>query len=243
LLSGKGENVDYVERIKKELKERVEPGKAEILSRFFQAFPGGYGEGDEFIGVRVPEQRKVAKKYYRDIPLAEAEMLLQEKIHEYRLTALFILCYRFAKTCTEEEREKIVNLYLNNLDYVNNWDLVDASAEKILGPFLLEREKKLLFRLADSGHLWRQRVAIISTFYFIKHCRYKETLELAKKYLTHEHDLIHKATGWMLREIGKRDFQTLYSFLVEHSRQMPRTMLRYAIEKLDPELRRKFMKK
>jgi 3-methyladenine DNA glycosylase AlkD len=235
--------VDYVERIKEELKERVEPGKAEILSRFFQAFPGGYGEGDEFIGVRVPEQRKVAKKYYRDIPLVEAEMLLQEKIHEYRLTALFILCYRFAKTCTEEEREKIVDLYLDNLDYVNNWDLVDASAEKILGPFLLEKDKKLLFQLAESGYLWRQRAAIISTFYFIKHGRYKETLELAKKYLTHEHDLIHKATGWMLREIGKRDFPTLYSFLMGHSRQMPRTMLRYAIEKLDPALRQKFMQK
>ena len=112
--------MDYVKRIKEELKERVEPGKAEILSRFFQAFPGGYGEGDEFIGVRVPEQRRVAKKYYRDIPLAEVETLLQDKIHECRLTALFILCYRFAKTRMEEEREKIVNLYLNNLDYVNN---------------------------------------------------------------------------------------------------------------------------
>ena len=151
--------------------------------------------------MRVPPLRKIARRYFREISLQETELLLQDPVHEYRLTALFMLCYRFEKAA-EPEREEIVNLYLKNLAFVNNWDLVDASAPKILGAYLLERDKGILFQLAASGHLWRQRVAVVATLYFIKHHRFTETLQLAKQLLRHEHDLMHKAVGWMLREVG-----------------------------------------
>ncbi|HOL17728.1 MAG TPA: DNA alkylation repair protein [Bacillota bacterium] len=230
----------YITRIKQEVNRFIEPEKAAFSPRFFQAFPGGYGEGDRFIGVRVPPLRKIARRYFREISLKETELLLQDPIHEYRLAALFILCYRFAKAA-EPEQEEIVNLYLNNLAFVNNWDLVDASAPHILGAYLLARDKEILFQLAASGNLWRQRVAVLATLYFIRHNRFIETLQLARQLLQHEHDLMHKAVGWMLREIGKRDFKVEYNFLQEHYRHMPRTMLRYAIEHFDPGLRRRFL--
>ena len=233
--------MNLTEQIKKELNLFVEPEKAAFLPKFFQSFPGGYGEGDHFIGVRVPYQRKTALLYFRQIPLEEVERLLQDPVHEYRLTALFILCCKFEKAVKNSEKEVIVNIYLNNLAYVNNWDLVDASAEKILGAYLLHRDKALLFQLADSDNLWCQRVAVLSTFHFIRHNRFSETLLLAERLLSHEHDLIHKAVGWMLREIGKRDYSVEFSFLQKHYRQMPRTMLRYAIEQFDPALRKKFL--
>lgn len=233
--------MELVAQIKAELAAQSIPEKAEYFPTFFQAYPGGYGEGDRFLGVMVPAQRKAAKKYYQKMSLEEVEKLLQEPIHEYRLTALFILVLKFQKAKREEEREKIVRLYLNNLEYVNNWDLVDASAEKILGAYLFQKDKDLLYRLARSGQLWKQRVAIIATFYFIKQNQFTDTLEIAKILLQHEHDLIHKAVGWMLREVGKRNFQVEYDFLVEHYREMPRTMLRYAIEKFEPSLRQKFL--
>jgi 3-methyladenine DNA glycosylase AlkD len=233
--------MNFAEQVKEELGCFVESEKAAFLPKFFQAFPGGYGEGDLFIGVRVPHQRKTARLYYRQILLEELEQLLQDSVHEYRLTALFILCYKFEKAAKDSEKEVIVKIYLNNLAYVNNWDLVDASAEKILGAYLLHRDKAILFQLADSANLWCQRVAVLSTFHFIRHNRYSETLLLAERLLSHEHDLIHKAVGWMLREIGKRDYDVEFSFLQEHYRQMPRTMLRYAIEQFDPDLRISFL--
>lgn len=228
--------------IKEELKQFADPEKAVILRRFFKAFPGGYGEGDRFMGVKVPFQRKIARKYYKKISLKETEKLLQDAFHECRLTALFILCLQFEKGCAEDDKEEIVNVYLRNLSCVNNWDLVDASAEKILGPYLINKKKDLLYELAKFENLWRQRIAIMTTFCFIKRGRFGETLELAEQFLGHDHDLIHKAVGWMLREIGKRDFQAEYDFLSQHYRKMPRTMLRYAIEKFDPPLRAKFLK-
>ncbi|HHU32797.1 MAG TPA: DNA alkylation repair protein [Clostridia bacterium] len=235
--------MDTIEAIKQELKEQVIPAKAEYFPKFFQAFPGGYGEGDQFLGVTVPSQRRVAKKYWPKISLKEVEKLLQEPIHEYRLTALFILVSKFEHLKNEAERKEIVDLYLNNLKFVNNWDLVDSSADKILGRYLFDydKEKNILYDFAKSGDLWRQRVAIIATFYFIKQNHFEDTLAIAKILLHHKHDLIHKAVGWMLREIGKRDFTVEYNFLVEHYKDMPRTMLRYAIEKFENDLRKRFL--
>ncbi|RJX28868.1 MAG: DNA alkylation repair protein [Dethiobacter sp.] len=234
--------MNYVEKIKSELEQYVDPEKREFLPRFFKTNPGDYGEGDLFMGVTVPFQRKIARKYYMDIPLAETEKLLQDPYHECRLTALFILCLRFEKARMAEDKTEIVNLYLRNLSCVNNWDLVDSSADKILGPYLINNKLDVLYDLAESGVLWKQRTAIMATFYFIKNGCFAETLELAEKFLSHEHDLMHKAVGWMLREIGKRDFPVEYTFLKKHYRKMPRTMLRYAIEKLEPKLREKFLK-
>lgn len=230
-----------IDAIKRELEQYSDPEKAEFMPRFFQTGPGGYAEGDRFLGITVPHLRRVARKFYRQISLEELEALLQDEIHEYRFTALAMLVYKFEKAETPEERREIVHFYLANADFVNNWDLVDASADKILGAYLYHRDRSVLWELARSGHLWRQRLAVIATFYFIRRGDFAETLQLAEFFLDHEHDLIHKAVGWMLREIGKRDFQVEYAFLREHYRRMPRTMLRYAIEKFDPELRRAFL--
>ena len=233
--------MDYVENIKAELAEYIDQEKAEFLPKFFNAIPGGYGEGDRFLGIRVPDQRKVARKYYRKISLEGARTLLQSEFHEHRLTALIILVHKFEKARSEEEKKAIVDLYLDNLDYVNNWDLVDTSADKILGAYLADKDRSLLYQLARTDHLWKQRIAIMATFYFIRNNDFTDTLEIARILLNHEHDLIHKAVGWMLREVGKRDFETEFEFLQKYYKQMPRTMLRYAIEKFDEDLRQQFL--
>ena len=231
-----------VAAIKQELKKFENPEKAAFLPKFFQAFPGGYGEGDQFIGVKVPDLRKTARKFFKDFTLEQAENLLREPVHEYRLAALFILVLKYEQAKTEAAKKAIVDLYLNNIPMINNWDLVDASADKILGSYLWEKDKALLFELARSGQLWKQRIAIISTYHFIKRRQYETTLEIAKILLTNQQDLIHKAVGWMLREIGNRDFEAEFNFLKEHYRKMPRTMLRYAIEKFEESLRQQFLK-
>lgn len=233
--------MSYVEKIKADLEQYADPEKRKFLPRFFRAVPGGYGEGDIFMGVTVPPQRKIARKYYKAIPLEDVEKLLQDPFHECRLTALLVLCLRYAGARSEEDKKVLVDLYLRNLSHVNNWDLVDASADKILGAHLLDKDKDLLYSLAASGNLWQQRVAVIATFHFIRHGRYTETLELAERLLGHRHDLIHKAVGWMLREVGKRDIDTACAFLLRHYRRMPRTMLRYAIEKFEPGMRQQFL--
>ncbi|NLO82706.1 MAG: DNA alkylation repair protein [Clostridiales bacterium] len=233
--------MQYIEKLKDDLARYIDQEKAEFFPKFFNAFPGGYGEGDRFLGVKVPDQRKVARKYYKEISLAAVEKLLREPVHEYRLTALLILVYKFEKAKTREDREAIVNLYINNLEYVNNWDLVDSSAYKILGAYLEDKDRSILYRLAGSDHLWSQRVAIIATLAFIRNNQFSDTLNISEILLDHEHDLIHKAVGWMLREVGKRDFQTEFEFLKSHYKRMPRTMLRYAIEKFEPELRQQFL--
>ncbi len=234
--------MEYIQKIKYDLASYIEQEKAEFLPKFFNAFPGGYGEGDQFLGIRVPDQRKVAKKYCKSISLEAVQTLLREPIHEYRLTALIILVYKFERAEMDEDKKAIVDLYINNLEYVNNWDLVDASADKILGAYLAARDRSILYQLATANHLWSQRAAVIATFYFIRNHQFSDTLEIAKILLNHEHDLIHKAVGWMLREVGKRDFGTEFEFLTMHYKQMPRTMLRYAIEKFEPELRQQFLK-
>lgn len=234
-------SMENVQKIKDELKNHSDKEKASFLPGFFKAVLGGYGEGDIFLGVRVPDQRKIAKKYYKNITQKELEALMQDPHHECRLTALIMLVNKFQKSKKEEERKKIVDLYLNNINCVNNWDLVDSSADKILGEYLFDKEKDILYFFAKSGNLWKQRVAIISTLYFIKNRKYDDTLKLAETLLQHEHDLIHKAVGWMLREVGKKDFNTELKFLKKHYRKMPRTMLRYAIEKFEPDLRKRFL--
>lgn len=227
--------------IKSELDRLSDEKKAKTLQKFFQTFPGGYAEGDKFIGVSVPNQRKVAKRYYHQITLNELSDLLNTDTHEYRLTALLILVQKFEKTKQEQDKQDLIDFYLHNLDRVDNWDLVDSSAYKLLGAFLYDKERSILFRLADSENFWHQRIAMLSTFYFIKHYDFGDALSIAEKLLNHQHDLIHKAVGWMLREIGNQDRATEIEFLKKYYKKMPRTMLRYAIEKFDNDLRKKFL--
>lgn len=231
------------EEVVKALKEIADPKIAEHSGRFFKSGEGEYGEGDQFLGVRVPNQRKIAKKY-RDLAFPEIKKLLQSDYHEVRLTAILILVYKYQKAKKIEEHEKIYQFYINHLEGVNNWDLVDSSAKFIAGHFLFEynQDRSVLYKLSDSDDLWERRIAIMTTFYFVDQGDFDLTLELAEKYLIASEDLIHKATGWMLREIGKQDEELLRKFLNKHYQEMPRTMLRYAIEKLDEPLRQKYLK-
>jgi 3-methyladenine DNA glycosylase AlkD len=227
------------EEIKSELLKKASKQKAKQLQRFFKTGAGQYGEGDIFIGVVVPELRKSAKKF-RDTELIEIEKLLHDKIHECRLTALLILCDKFDIADTDGCKE-IFELYINNYNYINNWDLVDLSAPKIAGGYFLNKDRSGLYELAKSDNLWKQRISVLATFTFIKNNDFNDTLKLAKLLLSHKHDLIHKATGWMLRETGKRNPDILISFLNKYYKKMPRTMLRYAIEKFDEDTRLKYL--
>jgi 3-methyladenine DNA glycosylase AlkD len=227
------------EQVKAELEKQSDPERAIKLQRFFKTGKGEYGEGDVFIGVRVPDQRRIAKKN-RNISLSDVLELLRSEIHEHRLTALFILTEQFSKG-DEEARQRIVNLYLCNTDYVNNWDLVDSSAHKILGVWLVDKPRGVLYDLARSESLWERRISIISTFAFIRRGDLVDALALAGVLVEDGHDLIHKASGWVLREVGKKDQSVLEEFLLEHFETMPRTMLRYAIERLPEERRRFYM--
>lgn len=211
-------------------------------ARFFKMGKGEYGEGDLFYGLKVPEVRKISKKYFKTIDLREIDELIKNPYHEVRLAAIVMLVLKYPKASVEV-KEEIYNLYLNNVDYVNNWDLVDISAQHIVGAFLFKNNTDKLWELANSDHLWSQRISLLATFYFIKQGEYSHTVALSKHFLNHKHDLIHKATGWMLREIGKRDVDVLYSFLDEFHKTMPRTMLRYAIEKFPLEKRCVYMAK
>lgn len=230
------------EQIIEALKDKANPGKVPILLKFFQVFPGGYGEGDQYMGVTVPDQREVARQFFKEICLEDLSQLIKNPFHEVRLTGLLALVYRYEKTKSETEQRKLVDFYLAHLDFVNNWDLVDSSCYQILGHFYWKKDKTVFYELADSGQLWRQRVAMISSFYWIKKGEFADALALAEKLKNHPHDLMHKAVGWMLREIGKRDFDAEYEFLTKHYRTLPRTALRYAIEKFPEELRQDFLK-
>ncbi|MBN3581127.1 DNA alkylation repair protein [Algoriphagus aestuarii] len=231
-----------VEQIKAALKDKAIPEKAAFFPIFFKSGPGEYGEGDQFLGVKVPEQRKIAKSVYKEISLEEIEILMRDAYHEVRLTAVLILVYRYEKLKSDEERKKLVDFYLSNLKWVNNWDLVDSSCHQILGHYYLNRDKSLFYELAAKSHLWSQRVAMVSTYYWIKRGKFKDALSLAEKLIDHPHDLMHKAVGWMLREIGNQDYEVEYAFLKKHYQQMPRTALRYAIEKFDENVRQDFLK-
>ena len=225
------------EQVKQELENLADPEHARKLQGFFKTGKGEYGEGDIFLGLRVPETRGVAKKY-RKIPLTSVLELLRSGVHEHRFTALIILIEQFNRG-DEEVRQRIVELYLSNTAYVNNWDLVDSSAHKILGAWLVDKPREILYELAGSESLWERRISIISTFAFINKGDLVDALALSKVLVKDEHDLIHKASGWVLREVGKKDQPALEEFLLEHYKTMPRTMLRYSLERL-PEDRRKF---
>lgn len=224
------------------LRERSDSDRATHSLRFFKCGPGEYGEGDRFLGVTVPGQREVARRF-RDLPLWECERLLDNDLHEARLTALIILTLKMSRAKREPSLlEQIVSLYLRKSSRVNNWDLVDTSAPKILGPYLEKRDRSLLDRLADSDSLWENRIAMLATQHLIRRGETAEALHLAEKLFHHPHDLMHKAVGWMLREVGDREPAALEAFLVTHRTHMPRTALRYAIEHLPPEERRRHMK-
>ncbi len=229
------------EKIREELEALSTPEKKEFLPYFFKTGKGQYGEGDKFLGVVVPDSRKIAKKY-KDIPFQEVKNLLNSQYHECRLCALLILVERFKKA-DEQNRKAIYEFYLSHTHRINNWDLVDLSSQYIVGEYLLDKDRSVLYRLADSELLWDQRIAVLATFPFIRNHDFEDLLALSEKLLHHKHDLMHKAVGWLLREAGKKDKTVLIGFLDRYYKEMPRTMLRYSIEKLTPEERAYYMKK
>ncbi len=212
---------------------------AVFLQRFFKTGPGEYAAGDRFLGVRVPATRRLVREF-RALPLADTRKLLRSPIHEERLLALLLLVAAYDRGSAAEQ-ETIYRLYLANTRFINNWDLVDTSAPGIVGRHLATRPRNILFQLAQSPLLWDRRIAVLATFYFIRQGEFSELRQLAERLLTDPHDLIHKAVGWMLREAGKRDETMLRKFLTQHAHQMPRTMLRYAIEKLPPAERQRWL--
>ncbi|GAB3936597.1 DNA alkylation repair protein [Micromonospora vulcania] len=226
--------------VRHDLASLADPRRAEASSRFLQMGPGGYGEGDLAIGVSVPDQRRVAARYWRDLALTETAELLNDGVHEVRLTSLFILVRQFAKG-DEEQRGRIFDLVLANTSRINNWDLADSSAPYIVGPWLLDKDRGVLDRLATSNLVWDRRIAIMATFAFIKSGDFDWTFRLSERLLHDPHDLVHKAVGWMLREVGNRDRAAEEEFLARTYRVMPRVMLRYAIEKFEPQRRRAYL--
>jgi len=227
--------------IERRLRALRDPLIASHHLRFFKCGPGEYGEGDAFLGIMVPALRTLSRELTH-VPVAEAFELLQSKWHEARILALMILVRKYERG-DEGMREEIYRRYLASTGRINNWDLVDCSAPGIVGAYLLDRDRAPLYTLARSASLWERRIAIISTQYFIRQDDFDDTLRIAEILLDDRHDLIHKATGWMLREVGNRDQSALEQFLRKHSRRMPRTMLRYAIEKFPPALRAQYMAK
>ena len=223
-----------------QLKSLGNPTIAAHSQRFFKTGEGEYGHGDRFLGIRVPVLRQEVHKQ-DPLTIDDAVRLLQNEFHEVRLFALFLLVRRFARG-SEQERKTIYEIYLNHTRYVNNWDLVDSSAHLIVGCYLESRDKSILKELARSESLWERRIAIMSTFYFIKKNQFEVALDIAHRLLNDPEDLIHKAVGWMLRETGKRDMNLEVDFLRKHYRSMPRTMLRYAIEKFSLHQRHKYLK-
>jgi 3-methyladenine DNA glycosylase AlkD len=228
-----------VNEIKKRLRKLGNKERAEVSRRYFKTGPGEYGEGDIFLGIPVPELRKLAKTY-QHLTLKDTTQLLQSPIHEERLLALLILIHIFSAG-DETVKKEIFDLYLNNTQYINNWDLVDASAQYIVGVFVIDKNPEVLYRLAKSKNLWERRIAMMSTFHFIRQDEFSETLKIAEILIADREDLIHKAVGWMLREVGKRNVQIEEQFLKLYYKKMPRTMLRYAIEKFPQAGRRLYL--
>lgn len=229
------------ETIINELKALATEEKRLFLPHFFKTGKGQYGEGDVFLGVVVPYTRKVAKAH-RDATINDIEELLASEYHEARLCALLIMVLKFGKA-DETTRQSLYNLYISHTDRINNWDLVDLSAPTIVGGYLQDKSRHKLYNMAESELLWDNRIAMVSTFAFIRNRDFDDTYSLALKMMNHPHDLMHKAIGWMLREAGKRDPEQLYDFVEGHHSQMPRTMLRYAIEKFSPLERTRLMRK
>ncbi len=227
------------QEISRLLKSLADPVRAEHSGRYFKTGPGEYGEGDRFLGVRVPDLRAQVNKCGA-VSLEDIQALLMSDFHEERLFALLLLVRKFAKG-DEKEKTAIYNLYLKNTHRINNWDLVDSSASYIVGSYLESRDRRILYKLAKSASVWERRIAVISTFQFIGNNQFDDALKLAGQLLEDEHDLIHKAVGWMLREIGKRNMAVEKAYLLAHYKKMPRTMLRYAIEKFPEQERKKYL--
>lgn len=230
--------------VRRELKSRANPEKAAFFPRFFKAGPGEYAEGDRFIGVIVPEQRKIAKQF-RELSRPQIDKLLDDPLHECRLTGLLILVHHFEaafKAKDHHSQKEILDYYLSRTDAVNNWDLVDSTAHKILGRWLCDKkDRRILDRLSRSKNMWEQRISVLATLPLIKQGDFDEVLRLCERLIGHPHDLIHKVTGWMLREAGKQEQAVLEGFLQQHASEMPRTMLRYAIEKLPQTTRKRYL--
>ena len=225
--------------LRNKIKASGSPEVSSTMKWFFKTGKGEYGEGDIFAGLKVPTQRKLAREF-SDLSLSDLKILLNSSVHEERLISLFILVVKYAKG-DDKEKEIIFSFYLKNRRGINNWDLVDLSAPKIVGRHLLKKDKSLLFKFAVSKNLWERRIAVLSTYEFIRNNDFKTILKIAELLIEDEHDLIHKAVGWMLREVGKRDLQTEKKFLKIHYKKMPRTMLRYAIEKFSETKRKKYL--
>ncbi len=223
------------ENLKKQLRYFADVEKATFLQRFFKTGKGQYGEGDIFLGVTVPNTRIVAKKFI-ELSLLEIKEILYSKVHEERLCALLLLVEKY-QIADEKWKKEVFNFYILNAKQANNWDLVDLSAPRIVGGYLLDKNKNILYKFAKSKNLWQKRISILSTFWFIKYGKFNDSLKIAEILMNDKHDLIHKAVGWMLREVGKRDLAVEEKFLKKYYKKMPRTMLRYAIEKFPEEKR------
>ena len=238
--------MDSYKNVISDLQKMADPEKAISSKRFFKTGKGEYGEGDEFLGISVPNMQKVAKKYI-NLDLNNIKILLENKYHEVRVAALTIITYKFEdfqKDKNENELKNIYNFYLENTQYINNWDLVDLSCYKIVGAYLLDKDRSVLYKLAISKSLWERRIAIVSTFAFIRNGEYEDTIKICEILLNDKQELIHKATGWMLREAGKKiNKDLLINFLDIHRGNMPRIMLRYSIERLSTDEKSFYMKK
>jgi len=226
-------------QVKKELDLLKNPKQAQLLRRFFKTGKGEYGEGDIFLGIKVPLQRKVARAFL-SLSVGEVEKLLKSSVHEHRLTALLIWTYQYPHA-DDKTQKRIYSSYIRHTKYINNWDLVDVTAPRIVGIHLLSRSRAQLYAFAKSKDLWKKRIAIISTFAFIRHKEYGDTMRIARMLLHDHHDLIHKAAGWMLREVGNQNRKLEIDFLNKHASHMPRTMLRYAIEKFPKSLQHAYL--
>ena len=229
-----------LQKIILEIKSLENLEKAKIMQRFFKTGPGEYGEGDLFLGLTVPQQREIAKKYV-GLNFPKIQKMLNSKIHEYRLVGILILVYKFKKA-DENLKGDIFNFYLENAKKINNWDLVDISSHHIVGGFLFKKKKDILYELAISENLWERRISVVSCYYFIKQEEFRDALRIFEILLKDKHDLIHKSVGWMLREVGKKDEEILLKFLEKHYLHLPRTTLRYAIEKFPFEKRKELLK-
>ncbi len=227
-------------KIEKVLLSQKNPSKSKILSRYFKTGPGEYGEGDVFLGITVVDQREIIKNFI-DLSLQDLQKLLNSKYHEFRFSALLILIKKCQKA-DSREKKKIVDFYLKNIKNINNWDLVDVSCHYIIGDYLFDKDRKILYELAVSKNLWARRIAVVTTFYFIKRNDLKDIFKLSQLLLGDNHDLIHKAVGWMLREAGKKDVNRLEKFLIKNRNRIPRTTLRYAIERFPEKKRKIFLK-
>ncbi len=229
--------------VKKDLKAKASPARAKILQKFFKTGPGQYGEGDIFIGIDAPTLRTISQKY-QDLDFSVLSSLLKSKIHEERALALSILVIQYQRSQKQKDQKnqkKIFDFYFRYRQHINNWDLVDMSCRDIMGAYLFDKDRKILYKLARSQSLWERRLAIMATFYFLRERDFKDTLKISEMLLRDREDLIHKASGWMLREMGKREEKPLLRFLDKFANQMPRTMLRYSIEKLSPAQKAKYM--